>query len=110
MRILSPVWLLILGACATDSGHSTTAMSDGAEVHTIRCENSWDGCYRTANRICGRGGFDEIDRSVASSVDSAGRLQRMHTVEGAIDDHRYSENPQEKVFERLILVRCKQPQ
>ena len=110
MRTFVLLGVLALGGCATDAGHSTMALSDGTLVHTIRCENGWDGCYRTANRICGSGGFEEIDRSVASAIDSSGRLRRMHTVEGAIDEHRYSENPQENAFERLILVRCKQPQ
>jgi hypothetical protein len=109
MRSLSCACLLLLGACATDSGHSTSSMSDGSAVHTVRCEDSWDGCYRKANRICGDGGFDEVDRSAASTLDSAGRLERMHTVEGAIEEHRYSENARETVFARLIAISCKQP-
>jgi hypothetical protein len=110
MRTTSLACLLLMVACATDSGQSTALLSDGTTVHTVRCEDSWDGCYRTANRICGDRGFEEVDRSVASSLDTAGRLDRMHTVEGSIEDHRYSEKTRETVFERLIAFRCKRPQ
>ncbi|MEJ2256237.1 MAG: hypothetical protein P8X98_04420 [Woeseiaceae bacterium] len=110
MRKLFFACLLLPAACVTDAGVSTSSLGDGSVVHTVRCDDTWDGCYRSANRICGERGFDEVDRSVASSLDTAGRLDRMHTVEGAIDDHRYSETTREAVFERMITIRCRQTQ
>jgi hypothetical protein len=98
--------LLGLGACATSADHSDSVMSDGSTVHTIRCENSWDGCYLAASRICRDGGFVEIERSSTGALDAAGRLERMHAIEGGIEDHRYSENAQETVFDRVIMIRC----
>lgn len=84
-------------------------MSDGTPVHTIRCEANWDGCYLAADQICGNRGFEEVDRNVDSALSSAGRLERMHTIEGGIERHRYSENAQEESYNRVITIRCSQP-
>jgi hypothetical protein len=98
--------LFVLAACAKDAGHTVSSMSDGSTVHTVRCEESWDGCYLTAARICGDQGFEEVARSIDSALSSAGRLERMHTVEGSIDKHRYSENTEAQGYNRVISFRC----
>ena len=81
-------------------------MSDGTIVHTVRCENSWDGCYLAASRICGDQGYEEVARTLDGALSSAGRLERMHTIEGGIDQHRYSENAREETYNRVITIRC----
>jgi hypothetical protein len=106
MKTILVVCLLGLTACVKDTGHSTSSMSDGSIVHTVRCDDGWDGCYLTASRICGERGFEEVERSIDTSLSSAGRLERMHTVEGGIDQHRYSENPRTESHNRVITIRC----
>ena len=98
--------LLGLGGCATSADHAESVMSDGSTVHTIRCEDSWDGCYLTASKICGELGFEEVARTSDGAVSSAGRLERMHTIEGGIEDHRYSENARVEAYNRVITIRC----
>jgi hypothetical protein len=109
MRILSIVSLLALSACAASPDHATSSMSDGSIVHAIRCENSWDSCYLAAARICGNDGFEEVERSADSGLSSVGRLERMHSIDGGIERHRYSENAQEESYNRVITIRCKRP-
>lgn len=108
MKRLLPVLFLGFTACAKDTGHAVSSLSDGTVVHTLRCEESWDGCYLAAARICGDRGFEEVSRSVDTALSSAGRLERMHTVEGSIEDHRYSENAQAEAYNRVITIRCGQ--
>mgnify|MGYP001546115988 FL=1 len=106
MKTILVFCLLSLTACVKDAGHSASSMSDGSTVHTVRCEEGWDACYLTASQICGERGFEEVERSIDTSLSSAGRLERMHTVEGGIDQHRYSENPQAESYNRVITIRC----
>jgi hypothetical protein len=106
MRQLLVIILFSLAACASDSRHAASSMSDGTLIHTIRCENDWDACYLAAGRICGDRGFEEVARSADTSLSSAGRLERMHTTEGGIDRHRYSETPREEGYNRVITIRC----
>ena len=109
MRILYACCILGIASCVTDSGRSTSSLSDGTIVHTIRCDNSWDGCYLAANKVCGDDGFDEVARHVDTTLESAGRLERMHTVEGGIEQHRYSENARKESYNRVITIRCRPP-
>jgi hypothetical protein len=106
MKTILFIFLAGLTACATDSGHSASTLSDGSVVHTVRCEESWDGCYLTASKICGELGFEEVARTSDGAVSSAGRLERMHTIEGGIEDHRYSENARVEAYNRVITIRC----
>jgi hypothetical protein len=106
MRVLLCIGALTLGSCVATEDHATLSMSDGSVVHTIRCEDSWDACYLAAGRICGEAGFEEVARDMESALSSAGRLERMHTVEGGIDQQRYSENTREQAYSRAITVRC----
>ena len=112
MKLILAVCLLALAACVKDTGHAASSLSDGSVVHTLRCEESWDGCYLAAARLCGDRGFQELGRTVDSALVTAGRLERMHTVEGSIDEHRYSENARAESYNRVITIRCdsgKQP-
>jgi hypothetical protein len=109
MRPLLVIILFSLAACVSDARHATSSMSDGTLIHTIRCEKDWDACYLAAGRLCGDRGFEEVARNVDTSLSSAGRLERMHTTEGGIDRHRYSENTQEERYNRLITIRCNRP-
>ena len=106
MKTLLIICLFGLAACVTESGHSSSSLSDGTIVHTIRCDDSWDACYLAAARICGDDGFHEVERSLDAALSSAGRLERMHTVEGSIDQHRYSENAREEASNRVLTIRC----
>ena len=106
MRMMLIFCLAGLTACVTDSSHSASSMTDGSVVHTVHCEDSWNGCYLTASRICGERGFEEVTRSVDGTLSSAGRLERMHSIEGDIEDHRYSENARVENYNRVITIRC----
>jgi hypothetical protein len=109
MRLFLVIGILALAGCANDARHATTPLSDGTLVHSIRCENGWGDCYVAAGRICGKQGFEEMARDIDSALSSAGRLERMHTVEGGIDRHRYSENPREEAYSRVVTIRCNPP-
>ena len=106
MKTILFIFLAGLTACATDSGHSASTLSDGSVVHTVRCEESWDGCYLTASKICGELGFEEVARTSDGAVSSVGRLERMHTIDEGIEDHRYSENARVEAYNRVITIRC----
>ena len=106
MKFLATLSLLMLAACAKDASHTVSSLSDGSTVHTVRCEENWDACYLAAARICGDQGFEEVARNIDSALSSAGRLERMHTVEGSIDEHRYSENTETLGYNRVISFRC----
>ena len=54
--------------------------------------------------------FEELDRVADGSVTSAGYLARMHSVEGGIENHVYSERPRDEVFSRVLTIRCKSPE
>ena len=105
MRAFLYCWLLSLAACAADPGHSSSRMSDGTMVHTIRCEENWDACYLAASRICD-GEFEEVARDADHAISSAGRLERMHSTEGGIERQRYSENVREASHNRVLMIRC----
>ncbi len=100
--------LVVAGGCASADRHSTVGLSDGSTVHTLHCREGWAGCYQDAREICGSDGYEEIDRVVDSKVTSAGHLARLHSIEGGIEDHAYSENARHEVFERTVTIRCKQ--
>lgn len=106
MKLILGLCLLLLAACVKDAGHSVSSLSDGSVVHTVRCEDNWDGCYLAAARLCDNRGFQEVDRTTDSALSTAGRLERMHTVEGSIDEHRYSENARAEAYNRVITIRC----
>jgi len=106
VKTLALIGAVGLAACVSESGHSISSMTDGTVVHTLRCDSNWDGCYLAAARICGDGGFREIERSLDSSLSSAGRLERMHTVEGGIEHQRYSENARDSANHRVLTIAC----
>ena len=84
-------------------------MSDGSRVFTLHCDNSWAQCYAAAQKACGSGGFEEIDRVVDSSLSSAGRMQTRVFVEGGRENEVYDESVREEISRRAITIRCKQP-
>ena len=79
MKYISlPLCLVTLYACA--SSNSNLA-SDGMNEHTIYCSggnSSWDVCYTKAEEICGKEGYDEIqkyeDEGAFAAYDSAQEL------------------------------------
>ncbi len=97
----------MLFGCAIADRHTETGLSDGSTVHTLHCRNGWAGCYQSAQDVCGSAGFDEVNRVLDGKVTSAGHLARMHSIEGGIEDHVYSEEPRNDVFDRTITIRCK---
>ena len=102
--------MIVLSGCASEKTlPGGTSLSDGTTAYTVKCEDGWVQCHTLASRICGEGGYDEIDRVVDGSVSSAGRLERMHSIEGGIENHTYSESPRAEVFGRVMTVRCKTP-
>ncbi len=102
------VMCLLAGGCASADRHSTVGLSDGSTVHTLHCRAGWAGCYQDAKDICGSDGYEEIDRVVDGKVTSAGHLARLHSIEGGMEDHAYSENARQEVFDRTVTIRCKQ--
>lgn len=103
------VGLLVLAGCAADSRHASSSLSDGSIIHTVRCEGNWDACYLAASRICGDPGFEEVAREVDTALSTSGRLERMHTTDGHIEQHRYSESVQEAGHNRVVTIRCNSP-
>lgn len=100
---------IALVGCETPKSKSTD-LADGSTAHTVSCASGWDECYLLATKICGSSEFTELDRMADGSVSSAGHLARRHTVEGGIENHVYSENPREEVFNRVLTFRCNSPQ
>lgn len=97
----------ILSGCASARTlPAGSSMSDGTTVYALKCDKSWVQCHAQASRICGEGGYEEVDRVVDGSISPAGRLERMHSIEGGIENHAYSENPRAEVFTRVLTVRC----
>jgi hypothetical protein len=99
-----------LSACANTPAPEGSTMSDGTTAFTVACEDGWDDCYTAARKICGDADFEELDRVADGSVTSAGYLARMHSVEGGIENHVYSERPRDEVFSRVLTIRCKSPE
>ena len=95
-----------VAACASSPAPEGSALTDGTTAYTLACEPGWSQCYAQARKICG-GDFDELDRATDTSVSAAGRLDRMHSVEGGIENHVYSENPREEVYSRVLTIRCR---
>lgn len=111
MRILSLlIFVACLAACANPSTPEGSTMSDGTTAYTVACEDGWDGCYTAARKICGDADFEELDRMAEGSATSAGHLARMHSGEGGIDNHVYSEQTRNEVFSRVLTIRCKSPE
>lgn len=106
MKFLLITGIVLLGGCATASSQSSGTLSDGSIVHTLTCEDNWDGCYLAAAKICGAQGFEELDRSADGKLTSAGELARMHSTDGSIEDFKYSESPRKEVFNRVLTFRC----
>ncbi len=100
------VLLAAVGGCAFADRHSEAGLSDGTTAHTLHCRDGWAGCYQSAKEICGQGGFEELDRVVDGKVTSAGHLARLHSIEGGMEDHAYSEDARSEVFDRTITIRC----
>ena len=106
MRTIAAILCVIaLTACETPESKST-GLADGSTAHSVNCVSGWDECYMIATKICGNASFTELDRAADGSVSSAGHLARRHTVDGGIDNHVYSENPREEVFQRVLTFRC----
>lgn len=105
--ILVLVLVATLTACANSTTPEGSTMSDGTTAYTVACDDSWDDCYTTARRICGDADFEELDRMADGPVTSAGHLARMHSIEGGIDKHVYSEQPRKEVFSRILTIRCR---
>lgn len=97
----------LLAACASPQQPGGSAMSDGSTVFTLVCNDSWEQCYTNAAKICGSGDFEEVDRAMDTTVTSAGQLSRMHSLEGGIKNHVYSENTREEVLNRVLTIRCR---
>ena len=106
MRTITAFLCVIALTACTAPKSKTTGLADGSTAHTVSCESEWDECYRIAAKICGGGEFTELDRATDGSVSSAGHLARRHSVEGGIENHVYSENPREHVFNRVLTFRC----
>ena len=111
MRLLALLSLVaLLAACANSTTPTGSTMSDGTTAYTVACEDGWDGCYTAARRICGDADFEELDRVADGPVTSAGHLARLHSIEGGIENHVYSEQPRKEVFSRVLTIRCKLPE
>jgi hypothetical protein len=109
MRTITAALLVVaLAACSTPKS-KTTGLTDGSIAHTVSCQSGWDECYLVATKLCGSSRFTELDRVTDGSVSSAGHLARRHTVEGGIENHVYSENPREEVFQHVLTFRCEAP-
>ena len=102
------VLLALIAGCVSADRHSVADLSDGSSVHTLHCRDGWTRCYQSARDICGSRGFEEVERVVDGKVTSAGRLARLHSIDGSIEDHAYSEDPRNEVFDRTVTIRCKQ--
>lgn len=110
MRLLSLLlFVACLAACANSKTPQGSTMSDGTTAYSVACEDGWDDCYAAARRICGDADFEELDRMADGSVTSAGHLARMHSIEGGIDKHVYSEKARDEVFSRVLTIRCSAP-
>ena len=109
MRILVCLLALLLVASCVSTQSSSTPLSDGTTAHVVRCEKGWTDCYASAGRICGAGGYTELDRVADGAMSTAGRLERRHSIDGGIDNHVYTESARDEVFQRVLAFRCDAP-
>lgn len=102
--ILGPlVWVF---GCSTQPSDSAFDLSNGVTAHTFRCPASWEKCYDSANDVCGRKGFEEIDRASAGSITSAGRMDDPANANSQ-GSGVYREDVRQDDYDRVLTVRCK---
>lgn len=101
--------MLLCAACASTGSPEGSSLSDGSRVFTLQCDDNWAQCYSAAQKACGSGGFEEIDRVADSSLSNAGRMQSRVFIEGGRENEVYDESVRAEVSRRAITIRCKLP-
>lgn len=109
IRVRTSLIALLLTGCSVSTPDGMP-LSDGTTVYPLSCENGWQDCHTAAQKICGRRGYEEVDRVIDGTVSTAGRLDPMHRTDGGNESHIYSENPRTEVFGRFLTIRCKLPE
>lgn len=107
MRIFFTFALLLLAACTNVTSQGTSTLHDGAVMHSFKCDDSWDACYRAAARACGDAGYTEIDRLGGGALTSGERLDRVLRADDGIHSQDLPESmPRDTRSDGVLTIRC----
>ena len=111
MRILFTPCLLVLTACANVTSHGTGTFHDGAVMHSFKCDDSWDACYRAAAAACGDLGYTEVDRMGGVTLTSTERRDRALRSDDGIHSQQLPDAmPRDIRSDGVLTIRCNTPQ
>jgi hypothetical protein len=107
MRLVCVFLLLGLAGCADVKSHSTGTLSDGGIVHSFRCDENWDACYRAADQVCGDGGYVEIDRAPDTHTTTAGEFAEKRRADDGVSGKKLLNSIPTNQRVGTLTVRCK---
>ena len=92
--IIALACLSILAACGASPAKSTIDSEVTGAIFSVSCEFGWEDCYIEAQRRCGNGEFEEIDRNALERV--------------TVDSHSARSMPvRVESMNRVVSIRCK---
>jgi hypothetical protein len=107
MKLAPLILALFFAGCADVKSHSVSSLSDGSEIHSFKCDDNWDGCYRAAARACGERGYVEIDRAADSGSTSTERMERVLQADDGINTRELPGNlPRDPRRDGVLTIRC----
>ena len=111
MRLAVLIVAVVAAGCADVKSHSVSSLSDGSEIHSFKCDDNWDGCYRAAATACGDRGYVEIDRAADAGATSIERRDRVLRADDGIHTRTLPSNqPRDPRRDGVLTIRCNQLQ
>ena len=107
MRLALIFLTLGIAGCADVKSHSTGTLSDGAIVHSFRCDENWDACYRAADKVCGDAGYVELDRAPDRHTTTAHELAERQRADDGVSGKQLPNSIPGNQRVGTLTVRCK---